>query len=145
VPSVLLIDDDLELLRQLATQFAAAGYHVAVATDGEIGLAKMQLAPFDLVITDIIMPVREGVETIIAVRKTAPKVKVIAISGGYRVGPGDFLTLAEHLGAHGTLAKPFRPSALVALADRVLSDRDLADGESADRGASAVKTPVQVA
>jgi DNA-binding response OmpR family regulator len=71
-------------------------------------------------VTDIIMPVREGVETILAIKAHAPRTRVIAISGGYRVGPEDFLTLARHVGADDVLAKPFRPSALLAVADRLL-------------------------
>ena len=118
--SVLLIDDDVELLRQMAAAFAGAGYEVSTASDGQAGLARFLQAPTHLVVTDIIMPNREGIETILAIRKASPSVKIVAISGGYRVGPADFLELACHVGADGSLAKPFRPSALTTLADSVL-------------------------
>lgn len=117
---VLLIDDDLELLRQMSTAFAAAGYSVSAAPDGRIGLARFESGAPDLVVTDLIMPTREGVETIVALRKAAPGLKIIAISGGYRVGPSDFLTLARHVGADEVLPKPFRLSDLVGLAGRLL-------------------------
>lgn len=120
MPSVILVDDDADLLRQMGTVFLAGGYQVRIAADGEAGMAALKAAPVDLVVTDIIMPVREGVETILAVKAHAPNTKVIAISGGYRVGPEDFLTLARHVGADDVLAKPFRPSALLAAADRLL-------------------------
>jgi DNA-binding response OmpR family regulator len=122
--SVLIIEDDLELLRHLAASFLAAGHKTFMAPDGEAGLAKLDAEAIDLVVTDIIMPVREGVETIIAVKARFPAVKVIAISGGYRIGPDDFLHLARQLGADLTLAKPFRPSALVAEAERLLGLSD---------------------
>ena len=120
MPSVILVDDDADLLRQMGTVFLAGGYQVRIASDGEAGMAALRAAPVDLVVTDIIMPVREGVETILAIKAHAPNTRVIAISGGYRVGPEDFLTLARHVGADDVLAKPFRPSALLAAADRLL-------------------------
>jgi DNA-binding response OmpR family regulator len=119
--SVLLIDDDLELLRQIATAFVSAGYRVQVAQDGQIGLTRFLDAPTDLVVTDIVMPNREGIETIMALKKASRTVKVIAVSGGYRVGPDDFLNLARHVGADAGLAKPFRLNALLDLAARVLA------------------------
>jgi DNA-binding response OmpR family regulator len=118
--SVLLIDDDLELLRQMATAFVQAGYRVQVAPDGQVGLARFLADPTDLVVTDIVMPNREGIETIVALKQASRAVKVLAISGGYRVAPADFLTLARHVGADGGLAKPFRLVELIELAARVL-------------------------
>lgn len=122
---VLLIDDDAELLRQMTLAFVGAGYAVQTASDGQAGISSFLRAPTDLVVTDIIMPNREGIETILALKKASPSVKVLAISGGYRVGPSDFLALAHHVGADGTLAKPFRPSDLTSLAARVLGGRVL--------------------
>jgi len=118
--NVLIIDDDLELLRQMAAAFASAGYRVLVAPDGQAGLARFLDTPTDLVITDIVMPNREGIETIVALKNASRSVKVIAVSGGYRVGPADFLSLARHVGADASLAKPFRLSKLVDLAAQVL-------------------------
>lgn len=120
MPSILLIDDDLELLRQMAAAFTAAGYQVQAAPDGEVGLARFRGAPTDLVVTDIIMPNREGIETIVALKRASPTVKVVAISGGYRVAPADFLHLAQHVGADGGLAKPFRLARLIELCARLL-------------------------
>jgi DNA-binding response OmpR family regulator len=120
---VILIDDDIELLRQMATAFHSAGYNVRAAPDGEAGLAHFMAEAAELVVTDIIMPNREGIETIVELRKASPTVKVIAISGGYRIGPDDFLQLARHVGADGALAKPFRLAELVALAGKLLRTR----------------------
>lgn len=119
---VLLIDDDIELLRQMSAAFFLAGYQVRSAPDGQVGLARFAAETPDLVITDIIMPTREGVETIVALRRASKNLKIIAVSGGYRVGPEEFLTLARHVGADATLAKPFRLAQLVALANGLLRD-----------------------
>jgi DNA-binding response OmpR family regulator len=118
---VLLIDDDLELLRQMTAAFSAAGYRVQAANDGQKGLARFKAEPAELVVTDIIMPTREGVETIVALRRVSAHVKIIAISGGFRVGPEDFLKLARHVGADDTLPKPFRHGDLLAAAARLLA------------------------
>ena len=68
---------------------------------------------FTVMITDLIMPEKEGIETIIEVKKNYPAVKIIAISGGGEVGPENFLVLADALGAHTTLKKPFSGQELI--------------------------------
>lgn len=118
---VLLIEDDAELLLMMAAALDAAGYAVASAADGRQGLKLFAQSPVDLVVTDMIMPVKDGVETITALKETDGRVKIIAISGGFRVGPLDYLALARHMGADETLAKPFSLDELVAAADRLLS------------------------
>lgn len=117
---ILLIDDDIELLRLMTAGFRAAGAEVEVAVDGQAGLARFTARPADLVVTDIIMPNREGIETIVALKKACPATKIIAVSGGYRVGPEDFLALARHVGADGALPKPVRFAELLRLASRLL-------------------------
>jgi DNA-binding response OmpR family regulator len=117
---VLLIDDDIELLRLVAAGFNAASAEVEVAVDGQAGLSRFMARPAALVVTDIIMPNREGIETIVALKRARPGTKIIAISGGYRVGPRDFLELARHVGADGVLAKPFRIAELLRLAADLL-------------------------
>jgi DNA-binding response OmpR family regulator len=107
----------------MATAFHSAGYKVRAAPDGQAGLAHFTAEPSELVVTDIIMPNREGIETIVELRKVSSSVKVIAISGGYRVGPADFLQLARHVGADSGLAKPFRLAELIGLAGRLLGIR----------------------
>jgi DNA-binding response OmpR family regulator len=120
-PSVLVIDDDSDLVRQMMATFAIEGWDVRGAPDGESGLASFRDAPADLVVTDMIMPTREGIETIMALKQLCPGVKIIAISGGMRLGPSTVLSLARHLGADEVLAKPFRPSLLLAVAMQLLA------------------------
>jgi DNA-binding response OmpR family regulator len=104
--SVLIIEDDEFVKNMLRQTFKQAGYEVATASNGRIGLQLYQSEPFDIVITDLIMPDMEGIETITHLRKYNPAVKVIAISGGGRNRPDDYLHLASKLGASRTFTKP---------------------------------------
>lgn len=112
---VLVVDDDAELLRRISSALAAAGCKVRCATDGAVALARLRDEPADLVLTDIIMPNREGIETMLAVRALLPHAKVIAMSGGGRIGGHEFLVLAKSLGADAVLSKPFRLEEMVRL------------------------------
>jgi DNA-binding response OmpR family regulator len=120
---VLIVDDDVELLRQLAFAFVRAGHEVRCAVDGEKALAKFDAAPPDAVVIDLIMPVREGIETIMAMRARRPEAKILAISGGLRRSPETFLNMALRLGADAMLAKPFLPSEAVAAVRRLVGAR----------------------
>ncbi len=111
---VLVIDD--EAVRQtIALLLEDAGIEVVQAADGKEGLRAFQRARPDLIVTDIIMPEKEGIQTIIDIRKQDPKLPIIAISGGGRIGNTDFLQIAARLGASTTLPKPFDPEVLVGL------------------------------
>jgi DNA-binding response OmpR family regulator len=121
---VLVIEDDAELLQLMSIAFDAAGYEVKSAPDGQQGLTLFENWPADLVVTDMVMPIRDGIETIVALKETRQPVKIIAISGGFRVGPEDYLTLARHLGADDTLAKPFSLTSLVSAADQLMVSHD---------------------
>lgn len=104
---VLVIDDDEQLRALLSQILERAGYEVNEASNGSEGLALFKGKQADLVITDLIMPGKEGIETIIEMRREFPHVRLIAISGGGRKGPGDYLAMAKQLGASKTVCKPF--------------------------------------
>ena len=112
---LLLIDDEVEVRTPLATWLTRHGHEVVQAGDGAEGLARLAEGPFDLVVTDIIMPDMEGIETIMHIRKRWPDLPVVAISGGGSGEPSQALRPASRLGAHATLRKPFRPAVLVDL------------------------------
>lgn len=120
---VLVVDDDPSLLRGLSIAFSRAGCRVVVARDGEEALKQMAVSIPDLLVTDIIMPRREGLETIMAARARAPGLGIIAISGGGRIDSGEFLSVAQALGADAALRKPFRPSQLLKIAEDLLEER----------------------
>jgi len=107
MPRVLLIDDDMTLRRALRLGLERSGYEVAEAGNGREGIAVFKAAPADLVITDLIMPEVEGVETIRGLRALGAKVPILAISGGGRGSSRDYLHIARHLGADHVLEKPF--------------------------------------
>jgi CheY-like chemotaxis protein len=114
MPRVLVIDDDLQVRKLLRSLLEREGYEVALADNGKEGLDAYGQAPADLVITDLIMPEKEGIEMILALRQRSPAVKIIAISGGARIGPETHLRMAERLGANRTFSKPVDRKALLA-------------------------------
>lgn len=121
--TVLIVEDDEIMLRALGHAFQRAGCRVVGARDGDQGLARFLEQTPDLVITDILMPNREGVETILAMKAKAPQVRILAISGGGRLGAEEILGLASRLGADAVLPKPFRAADILAAA-RALLERD---------------------
>jgi len=104
---ILIMDDDAQIREMLRQLLERAGYEVAEAPDGRQGIRLYRQAPADLVITDIIMPEKEGLETIRELLRDFPDVKILAISGGGRVLADEYLRLAKQFGAERTLAKPF--------------------------------------
>jgi len=104
---ILIIDDDFRIREVLRQILERAGYEVMEASDGKEGISLYREKQADLIITDIIMPKKEGLETITDLRIEFPEVKIIAISGGGRIGPETYLELAEGFGANRLLTKPF--------------------------------------
>jgi DNA-binding response OmpR family regulator len=115
IAKVLVVDDDdavRELIKALLEQ---SGYEVRDAADGEIALTLLKAEPADIVLLDILMPRKEGLETLIELKQHFPKMTVFAMSAsGARKGH-DFLTIASKFGADGVLQKPFSPDELFAL------------------------------
>ncbi len=103
---ILVIDDDIQILEMLRQTLEHEGYEVIDAHDGKEGMKLYREAPTDLIITDIIMPEKEGIETIMELKRDFPDVKIIAISGGGRIGAKECLHLAKKLGAQRTFTKP---------------------------------------
>ena len=107
MPKVLIIDDDEALRRLLLLLLPRLGYEAVAEPDGVAGLRRVGEWEPDVVITDLIMPEKEGVETIMELRRLHPEIKIIAMSGGGRGSSIDYLQIAKRCGAHRTLAKPF--------------------------------------
>jgi len=104
---ILVIDDDDILNDMIVQLLSEAGYEVEGARDGGCGLRLLETNLFDLIVTDIVMPEKEGLETIIAIRSTNKTIPIIAISGGGRLSPKEYLQMAQHLGADYAFQKPF--------------------------------------
>jgi YesN/AraC family two-component response regulator len=108
MPNILLVDDEPLVIETLANAITSKGHAVVTAANGVEGIKKFSEGKFDLVITDIIMPDKEGIEFIMELKRRAPGVKIVAISGGGRTGNVDFLKMATKLGAVASLRKPIR-------------------------------------
>ena len=106
---ILVIDDEEPVRFTLRKILEHGNYEVTVAKDGVEGTALFTAQPFPLVITDIFMPEKDGLQTIIELKKDHPDTKVIAISGGGQMGLIQQLETARHLGADRVIAKPFAP------------------------------------
>ena len=104
---VLIVDDDEQIRVLLQQMMEWAGFEVLVAENGKIAMQIQSRQPADLVITDLIMPEQEGLETISRLKKDYPGIKIIAISGGGRIGPEAYLPAALELGADLVFSKPF--------------------------------------
>ena len=117
---IVLIDDDEDVRRTLVRVLESAGHEVRQAADGDFGIALCETVLPALVITDILMPEKEGIETIMQLKRAHPGMRIVAISGGRRSGAMDFLDMARALGADEALQKPFRRANLMAIIDRLL-------------------------
>ena len=118
--NILLIDDDDQFRNMLRQLLERNGYEVKEASGGKEGIKLYLENPTDLIITDLIMPGKDGIETIQEFKKNFPDIKIIAISGGGRLGPEDYLHLAKMLGAQKTLTKPIELPELLEAIEKLL-------------------------
>lgn len=121
--SILLIEDDTQFRKMLKQMLERQGYEVVEAKDSKEGIKLYHQAPADLIITDIIMPEKEGVETIIELKHDYPDVKIIAISGGSRgIDAESCLFYVKEIGVPHTFTKPFDHKELLAVIQELLGD-----------------------
>jgi len=120
--TVLVIDDDCLVLDTAEMLLRDLGFRVWRATNGAEGLACFLAAPPDLVLADLIMPEREGIETIQAMRRLRPDARIVAMSGGGAIGREWVLDMATKLGADRALAKPFDSADLSAVIRQAMAD-----------------------
>jgi len=109
---ILVIDDEYLVRITVSTMLQRDGHRIIAASDGALGLAAMREEPADMVITDFLVPNKEGIETIAELRRTYPGLKIIAMSGGARMMDTRYLRVAKQLGADAVLRKPFKSAAL---------------------------------
>jgi DNA-binding response OmpR family regulator len=130
--TILIIDDE-PMIRHLAARILdRAGYRTISAANGIQGLALFRRERPALVITDLIMPEREGIETIRCILHEGADTPIIAISGGTLTGTADFLAMARELGATAILRKPFEPIELLLLVERCLGDESVSTNSRAN-------------
>jgi CheY-like chemotaxis protein len=121
MPRILVIDDEGPVRMVLRQMLEKEGYEVEEAAEGAAGIQLLSNCLCDLIVTDLFMPGKEGIETMMEVRKRFPQVKVIAMSGGGRMGKLDLLPMAKSFGAQRVLIKPFERKELLEAVKAVLA------------------------
>ncbi len=121
MPVILLVEDDMELRAMLKAALIRKDFTVVEAGNGKEALVKFKPGVTDLVVTDLIMPDEDGLKVIMEIREKKPGIKVIAISGGGKAGPGSYLNLASALGADKVFYKPFAVADLIREIENLLS------------------------
>lgn len=111
---VCAIDDDLLMLQHLESMLTDLGFEVVSAADVKTAFQLMAEQPCDAALVDILMPDRDGLEFIIEARRVRPDLRIVAMTGGGRLGATSLLRMADGLGADATLVKPFSASELKA-------------------------------
>jgi CheY-like chemotaxis protein len=107
MPVILLVDDHESVREMIKTSLLRYKYTVIEASNGKEAIARFKPSLVDMVITDILMPEEDGLKVIMKIREIKPEIKIIAISGGGKAGPNNYLSLAKALGADLTITKPF--------------------------------------
>ena len=121
MPVVMIIEDDRELREMLRTALLRKEYTVIEADNGREALVNFKPGVTDLVITDLLMPEEDGLKVIMMMRELKKGIRVIAISGGGKAGPGNYLALAKTLGADAVFSKPFAVNDLVSRIEELLA------------------------
>ena len=120
MPGVLIVEDDKELREMLKLSLLRRNFTVLEAENGKAAITHFKPLITDLVVTDLIMPEEDGLKVVIKLRELKPSIKIIAISGGGKVGPGSYLNLAKALGSDAIYSKPFSINDLIAKIEQLL-------------------------
>ena len=121
MPGILIVEDEKDLREMLKISLIRRKFVVYEAENGKEAITHFKPSITDLVITDLIMPDEDGLKVIIKLRELKPSVKIIAISGGGKAGPGSYLNLAKALGADAIFSKPFSINELIAKIEELLT------------------------
>lgn len=118
---ILVIDDEEDICEMTKLLLEKAGHDVTVTTDARLAARLLREQPYEAVITDMLMPDKDGLEVMADLRRYHPEVRIIASSGGGRVSSDSYLTIARKSGAHALLSKPFTLPELLACIDTAFS------------------------
>jgi DNA-binding response OmpR family regulator len=137
---ILLIDDDHHILLMIKKMLERAGFEVELASNGNEGLELFKRIQADLVITDIIMPEKEGLETIRAMKRLRSDLKIIAMSGGGKISADNYLNTAKIFGASKVLEKPFSQKTLISAVTELLG---ASSGDYLNTGSGSLETGLE--
>ena len=121
MPGVLIVEDEKDLREMLKISLTRHKFTVYEAENGKEAIIHFKPTITDLVVTDLIMPDEDGLKVIIKLKELKPSIKIIAISGGGKAGPGSYLNLAKVLGADAIYSKPFSINELIAKINELLN------------------------
>lgn len=121
---ILLVEDDHELREMLKVSLTRHQFTVLEAVNGRDAITHFKPLITDIIVTDLIMPEEDGLKVIMKIREIKPDIKIIAISGGGKAGPGSYLNLAKVLGADAIFSKPFSISDLISKIEDLLKCKD---------------------
>ena len=119
---ILLVDDDPFIIESTTIVLEDSGYEVSAAHNGDEALDLLASKTYDLMITDVVMPQKDGIEVLLNVKRRYPDLKVMVISGGGRLNVTNYLETAQHMDAAATLAKPFNNKDLLDKISDILKD-----------------------
>lgn len=122
MPGILIVEDDKEIREMLKLSLLRSNYTVLEAENGKDAIVHFKPLLTDLVVTDLIMPEEDGLKVVIKLKELKPSIKIIAISGGGKVGPASYLNLAKALGADAIYTKPFLINDLIAKIEELLDN-----------------------
>jgi len=120
---ILIIDDDVNFLKMLRQMLERAGHTVLDAPNGKIGAQLFREDRTEIIITDIFMPEKDGIELLKELKKDFPTVRMIAMSGGGRKSEFAFLEIAEMFGADRSFTKPFERQELLGAIQEFVNER----------------------
>jgi len=119
VAGILLVEDNDDLRTMLKDALEKRRHYIIEASNGREALSKFKSSATDLVITDLLMPEQDGIGLIMELRKVQPEIKIIAISGGGKIGPSNYLDVAKTLGADAVFPKPFNLKSFIEEVERL--------------------------
>jgi DNA-binding NtrC family response regulator len=122
---ILLVDDDEMFRKSFQELLMGCGYETYVARNGNEAIVILHLIPVDMVVTDIVMPGKDGMEIIKTIQMLWPAMKIIAVSGGGICAPELYLDMAVKLGATTAIPKPFTPDQLIGAMENILASRPM--------------------
>ncbi|MCK9331353.1 MAG: response regulator [Candidatus Cloacimonetes bacterium] len=118
----ILIVDDEKQINNILSRYLRKNYQVSISENGLQALSLLKKETFNLIIMDVIMPEKEGIETLIEIKNTYPNIKIIMMSGGGKIGPQSYLKIAKAVGADEVIEKPFELSDLHNIIKKLLDN-----------------------
>jgi len=120
MPGILIVEDDKDLREMLKVSLLRKRFTVLEAENGKDAIVHFKPSVTDAVVTDLIMPEEDGLKVVMKLRELKPSIKIIAISGGGKAGPGSYLNLAKALGADAIYSKPFSINDMISRIEELL-------------------------